>query len=118
MSVDKDDFWGLRARYGGELFAKAVIREGAGNSRAFRDSAQSWMLHALLKHPVFAEGKYEALGKVQSEIAEFLKAVERGTDEEAVAEAKDAVVTLQRFIMGHHLPKDQQGYGWEKRISD
>ena len=70
------------------------------------------------KHPLYAEGKYQALGVVQSEIAEFLKAIERGTDEEAVSEAKDAVVTLQRFILGHHLPEDQQGYGWEKRISD
>ena len=72
---------------------------------------------AKLKHPLYAEGKYQALGVVQSEIAEFLKAIERGTDEEAVAEAKDAVVTLQRFILGHHLPKGQQGYGWEKRVS-
>ena len=76
------------------------------------------MAIALIKHPVYAEGKYQALGVVQSEIAEFLKAIERGTDEEAVAEAKDAVVTLQRFILGHHLPKGQQGYGWEKRVSD
>ena len=70
------------------------------------------------KHPVYAEGKYQALGVVQSEIAEFLKAIERGTDEEAVAEAKDAIVTLQRFVLGHHLPEDQRGYGWEKRISE
>ena len=69
------------------------------------------------QHPLYAEGKYQALGVVQSEIAEFLKAIERGTDEEAVAEAKDAVVTLQRFILGHHLPEEQRGYGWEKRIS-
>ena len=73
---------------------------------------------AKKKHPLYAEGKYQALGVVQSEIAEFLKAIERGTDEEAVAEAKDAVVTLQRFILGHHLPEGQQGYGWEKRVSD
>ena len=73
---------------------------------------------AIKKHPLYAEGKYQALGVVQSEIAEFLKAIERGTDEEAVAEAKDAVVTLQRFILGHHLPEGQQGYGWEKRVSD
>ena len=38
--------------------------------------------------------------------------------EKAVAEAKDAIVTLQRFILGHHLPEDQRGYGWEKRISE
>ena len=73
---------------------------------------------AHLKHPLYAEGKYQALGVVQSEIAEFLKAIERGTDEEAVAEAKDAIVTLQRFVLGHHLPEDQRGYGWEKRISE
>ena len=73
---------------------------------------------AIKKHPLYAEGKYQALGVVQSEIAEFLKAIERGTDEEAVAEAKDAVVTLQRFILGHHLPEGQQCYGWEKRVSD
>ena len=75
-------------------------------------------LKAYLKHPLYAEGKYQALGVVQSEIAEFLKAIERGTDEEAVAEAKDAIVTLQRFVLGHHLPEDQRGYGWEKRISE
>lgn len=73
---------------------------------------------AKRKHPLYAEGKYQALGVVQSEIAEFLKAIERGTNEEAVAEAKDAVVTLQRFILGHHLPEDQRGYGWEKHISE
>ena len=73
---------------------------------------------AKVKHPLYAEGKYQALGVVQSEIAEFLKAIERGTDEEAVAEAKDAIVTLQRFVLGHHLPEDQRGYGWEKRISE
>lgn len=76
------------------------------------------LTRALVKHPLYAEGKYQALGVVQSEIAEFLKAIERGTDEEAVAEAKDAIVTLQRFILGHHLPEDQRGYGWEKRISE
>ena len=75
-------------------------------------------LNAYWKHPLYAEGKYQALGVVQSEIAEFLKAIERGTDEEAVAEAKDAIVTLQRFILGHHLPEEQRGYGWEKRISE
>ena len=38
--------------------------------------------------------------------------------EKAVAEAKDAIVTLQRFVLGHHLPEEQRGYGWEKRISE
>ena len=75
-------------------------------------------LAAYWKHKLYAEGKYQALGVVQSEIAEFLKAIERGTDEEAVAEAKDAIVTLQRFVLGHHLPEEQRGYGWEKRISE
>lgn len=87
---------------------------------------EAWLVSNMLsnidyakdKHKHYAEGKYQALGVVQSEIAEFLKAIERGTDEEAVAEAKDAVVTLQRFILGHHLPEGQQGYGWEKRVSD
>lgn len=77
-----------------------------------------YMTCALIKHPLYAEGKYQALGVVQSEIAEFLKAIERGTDEEAVAEAKDAIVTLQRFLLGHHLPEGQRGYGWEKRFPE
>lgn len=67
---------------------------------------------ARQKHELFAEGKYQALGVVQSEIAEFLKAVERGTDEEAVAEAMDSMIVLARFVLGEHLPEDQRGYGW------
>lgn len=68
------------------------------------------------KHPVFAEGQYEALGVIREEIREFTKAVEKESALRAVEEAMDAKATLERFILGEHLPIEQRGFGWWERV--
>ena len=54
-------------------------------------------------HPVFAEGKYQALGRISAEVGELVRAVEKteGEDRE-IDEAFDAVAVLIRFILGEH----------------
>lgn len=118
MSGEKPSFKSLEKEIGKAKYDRIIKKIEEEFTEEFIIFPVESMAYALVKHPLYAEGKYQALGVVQSEIAEFLKAIERGTNEEAVAEAKDAVVTLQRFILGHHLPKEQRGYGWEKHISE
>ena len=53
--------------------------------------------HARTEHPYFAHGKYEALGVVLAEVDELIHAVEHESDERALNEALDVVVTAMRF---------------------
>ena len=69
------------------------------------------------KHPKFAEGQYEALGVIREEIREFTKAIEKESVARAVEEAMDAKATLERFILGEHLPIEQRGFGWWEKIA-
>ncbi len=54
------------------------------------------------KHPVFAEGKYHALGVVGAEYHELEHAVEYETPERIRDEALDVAVTALRLWLGEH----------------
>ena len=54
-------------------------------------------------HPDFAEGQYEALGKITAEVGELVRAVDKGEGEDReIDEAFDSVAVLIRFILGEH----------------
>lgn len=52
------------------------------------------------KHPVFAEGKYHALGVIGGEYRELVHAVEHETPERIRDEALDVAVTALRLWLG------------------
>lgn len=54
------------------------------------------------KHPVFAEGKYHALGVIGAEYEELTRSVERETPERMKDEALDVAVTALRMWAGEH----------------
>lgn len=54
------------------------------------------------KHPVFAEGKYHALGVIGEEYHELVIAVEKETPERMRDEALDVAVTALRMWAGEH----------------
>ena len=58
------------------------------------------MAEARKKHPVFAEGKYHALGVIGAEYEELVRAVERETPERVRDEALDVAVTALRLWAG------------------
>ena len=60
------------------------------------------MSEARQKHPVFAEGKYHALGVIGAEYEELVRAVERETPERIRDEALDVAVTALRLGAGEH----------------
>lgn len=57
---------------------------------------------ARQKHPVFAEGAYNALGVIESEFNEFQHAVFHETEARQRDEALDVIVTCCRFLLGEH----------------
>ncbi len=57
---------------------------------------------ARKKHPVFAEGKYHALGVIGEEYRELELAVERESPERQAAEALDVAIIALRFVQGEH----------------
>lgn len=86
---------------------------GNGNARG-----GEWLLFGLAgeleaareKHPVFAEGIYEALGRVGAEYGELIQAVEKGEPGERVRqEALHLLVTTVRLLNGEYESKDGIG---------
>ena len=61
------------------------------------------MEEARKKHPVFAEGKYHALGVIGAEYEELVRAVERETPERVRDEALDVAVTALRLWAGEEI---------------
>ena len=54
-------------------------------------------------HPVFAEGKYQALGRISAEVGELVQAVEKGEGtEREKAEIIDCLVVLIRAWQNEH----------------
>ena len=79
---------------------------GNGNS-----GAGYALLYAIIKalyrarqlHPVFAEGKYQALGRISAEVGELVQAVEKGEGKEREkAEILDSIVVLIRAWLDEH----------------
>ena len=60
------------------------------------------MGEAREKHPVFAEGRYHALGVIGEEYRELVHAVEHETPERIRDEALDVAVTALRLWLGEH----------------
>lgn len=80
--------------------------------------AGEWLLFGLAgeleaareKHPVFAEGMYEALGRVGAEYGELIQSVEKGEPGERVRqEALHLLVTTVRLLNGEYESKDGIG---------
>ena len=57
---------------------------------------------ARRKHPVFAEGKYHALGVIGKEYQEVVQAVEKETCERMYQELLDLITTSIRAANGEH----------------
>ena len=57
---------------------------------------------ARRKHPVFAEGKYHALGVIGEEYQEVVQAVEKETCERMYQELLDLITTSIRAANGEH----------------
>ncbi len=78
------------------LLGNGRQRDGAGMIEAIARR----MAEARRKHPVFAEGKYHALGVIGAEYEELVRAVERETPERVRDEALDVAVTALRLWAG------------------
>lgn len=74
---------------------------GNGNERKGRAIMQAIALRleeARGKHPLYAEGPYQALGVVHAEFKELEHAVEHETEARQKDEALDVVATAVRFL--------------------
>lgn len=60
---------------------------------------------ARVKHPLFAEGPYHALGVIGDEFRELEQAVEKESSQRQREEALDVAITALRFVMGEHEAK-------------
>lgn len=60
------------------------------------------IMHARTAHPLFAEGKFHALGVVNAEMEELAVAVEKETEERVNDELLDVIVTAIRMLNGEH----------------
>ena len=78
---------------------------GGGNVRRGMMTIRALALGCKLarrKHPVFAEGRYQALGVIGEEYRELEQAVERESLERQAAEALDVAITALRFVQEEH----------------
>lgn len=94
-------------RKAGEIveMLEAELILGNGSAQAGRDLIMALakrMGEAREKHPVFAEGKYHALGVIGEEYRELVHAVEHESPERIRDEALDVAVTALRLWMGEH----------------
>lgn len=64
---------------------------------------------ARMKHPVFARGRYEALGAVREEFREFEYAVQKEGLFRQAEEVADLAVVALRFLNGEYdVPEEQR----------
>lgn len=81
------------------LLGNGRQRDGAGMIEAI-----AWrMAEARRKHPVFAEGKYYALGVIGVEYEKLTRAVGGETSERVRDEALDVAVTALRLCAGEEI---------------
>lgn len=64
--------------------------------------------HARKKHPLFAEGKFHALGVIESEFRELEYAIEHESEDRQRDEALDVIATCVRFLCGEHKTESKQ----------
>ena len=89
---------GLQLRTAAERMGNGDVKKGAELLAALGSA----MRKARRKPPVFAEGKYHALGVIGAEFHELEQAVESESPERQTAEAMDVAVTALRFVLGEH----------------
>lgn len=80
---------------------------GNGNEKRGRAIMQAIALRleeAREKHPVYAEGPYQALGVVHAEFKELEHAVEHETESRQKDEALDVIATSVRFLGEEYKP--------------
>ena len=80
------------------ILGNGSVRSGRGLTAALAKR----MGEAREKHPVFAEGKYHALGVIGEEYRELVHAVEHESPERIRDEALDVAVMALRLWMGEH----------------
>ena len=86
---------GLKLRTAAERMGNGNVEKGAELLVALGLA----MRKARRKHPVFAEGKYQALGVIGEEFREMEHAVFHESEERQKAEALDVAITALRFVM-------------------
>ena len=64
--------------------------------------------HARQKHPLFAEGKFHALGVIENEFRELEYAIEHESEDRQRDEALDVIATCIRFLCRDHEAERQQ----------
>ena len=86
-----------------QLEMEVIIGNGsaAAGHRLLEDIARR-VSEARRKHPVFAEGKYHALGVIGEEYQEVVQAVEKETCERMYQELLDLITTSIRAANGEH----------------
>lgn len=85
------------------LEAELILGKGSVKSgRVLTAALAKRMGEARGKHPVFAEGRYHALGVIGEEYRELVHAVEHETPERIRDEALDVAVTALRLWLGEH----------------
>ncbi|AMD89462.1 hypothetical protein [Desulfovibrio fairfieldensis] len=86
-----------------------------GNGTAIRGEQALYRLaeamqEARCKHPVFADGIYQALGRVGAEYGELVQAVEKLESPERVeTEALHLLVTTVRLLNKEYEPHEEEG---------
>lgn len=80
------------------ILGKGSVQAGHGLIAALAKR----MGEARGKHPVFAEGRYHALGVIGEEYRELVHAVEHESPERIRDEALDVAVTALRLWLGEH----------------
>ena len=60
------------------------------------------LAHAMEKHPVFAVGKYHALGVIGEEFRELEHAILHESEERQVDEALDVAIVACRYALEEH----------------
>lgn len=85
------------------LEAELILGNGSLKSgRVLTAALAKRMGEAREKHPVFAEGRYHALGVIGEEYRELVHAVEHESPERIRDEALDVAVTALRLWLGEH----------------
>lgn len=96
-----------------QLEMERIIGNGdATTGRRLLEDIARRVAEARGKHPLFAEGKYHALGVIGGEYQELVRAVERETPERMYQEILDTITTLIRAANGEH---EAGGHGAAER---
>lgn len=98
--IGKMTYTGMRCAFG-----NGDLRRG----RQIMEIIALRLEHARTKHPVYAQGKYHALGVIRSEFRELEHAVEHESPARQFDEALDVIATAVRFLNGEHALGDANG---------